>query len=126
MLLSKTTPNGLDFFPFHIIDIHASLIQYPICPSKSYFDEELCFCITDVSYLSTYHGVERISVKMISTSSCVIYDMMIYCVKYVSHIDKTQLILQPFNPIRPDKNSSAKMVMKEYILILHNCFMLNI
>ena len=88
ILFLKTTTNSLEFFPFHVIDIHASLIQYPICLSKSYFDEELCFCITNVLYLAAYHGVERVSVEMISTSSCVIYNMIIYCMKYVSHIDK--------------------------------------
>ena len=89
MLLLKTTTNGLECLPFHAIDIHASLIQYPTCFSESYFDEELCFCITYVSHLSAYHGTECVSVEMISTSSCVIYDMIIYCMEYVSHIDKS-------------------------------------
>ena len=128
MLLLKITTNGLECFPFHVIEIHASLIQYPTCFSESYFVEELCFCITYICLTSVCISRDGMCLRWNDFNFIMYYiwyDNIMYeiCFPYwqkpcwySSHLTLCGLT----------KKSRTKMVMIRCILFLHNCFMLNI
>ena len=121
MLLLKITTNGLECFPFHVIEIHASLIQYPTCFSESYFVEELCFCITYICLTSVCISRDGMCLRWNDFNFIMYYiwyDNIMYeiCFPYwqkpcwySSHLTLCGLT----------KKSRTKMVMIRCILFLH-------